>query len=159
MQDLLVLCVINYGGKAVEVGCQVVAGELQFSNGCAFRLNKITKMKVGYEDYQKCLWLTIEDTSKNRIQESKLRLHIHHDIRDDLYLLFAAILLQKLALNGHFADPLQTDDQKQDRFQMTGTLLKKSQFLGKWAERHLVVTDRIESFRNGKCTFAMRNIR
>jgi hypothetical protein len=42
---------------------------------------------------------------------------------------------------------------------MEGTLLKKSQFLGKWAERRLVATDRIESFRNGKCTFAMRNIR
>jgi hypothetical protein len=42
---------------------------------------------------------------------------------------------------------------------MAGCLLKKSQFLGKWAERKMVVSDRIESYRNGKCTFSMRNIR
>lgn len=42
---------------------------------------------------------------------------------------------------------------------MAGPLLKKSQYLGKWAERRMVVTDRIESFRGGKCTFSMRNIR
>lgn len=96
--NLLVLCVIVYEGKAAEVGCQVTAGELQFSNGCALRLSKITKMKVAYEEYQKCLWLTYEDNSKNHAQEAKLRLHIPNDIKDDLYILFARILLQKLAL-------------------------------------------------------------
>jgi hypothetical protein len=57
-------------------------------------------MKIAYEDYQKCLWLTYEDTIKNRPQEGKLRLHIPKDVRDDLYLLFARILMQKLELLG-----------------------------------------------------------
>lgn len=94
-------CVIFFGGNLINVGCRVTAGELQFSNDCSFRLSKISKIKVAYEEYQKCLWLTYEDNTKNKAQESKLRLHIVHDVKDELYLLFARMVLQKMALIGH----------------------------------------------------------
>ena len=80
----------------MNVGCKVTAGELQFSNNCSFRLSKITKMKVAYDEYQKCLWLTYWDTTNNKTQENKLRLHIVHDVKDELYLLFARIVQQKM---------------------------------------------------------------
>jgi hypothetical protein len=35
------------------------------------------------------------------------------------------------------------DDANVDRFIMAGEILKRSQFFGNWAQRKLVVTDRI----------------
>ena len=42
---------------------------------------------------------------------------------------------------------------------MKGDVYKKSQILGQWNMRKLVITDRIESYKNDKCTFEMKNIR
>lgn len=51
------------------------------------------------------------------------------------------------------------DDANVDRFIMAGEILKRSQFFGNWAQRKLVVTDRIQSFKGDKCTFEMKNIK
>jgi hypothetical protein len=160
MGDLTVNCIISYGGKVIETACRLTTGELQFENGgCTFRLSKITKMKVLYEDYQKCIWFTYDDTRNNRSIEIKFKVYIMNDIKDDLYLLFSKIIVQKLTLLSFDVNLTQKDDETVDRFIMKGELLKKSQFFGKWAMRKIVITDRIESFKCDKCTFEMKNIK
>jgi hypothetical protein len=49
-----------------------------------------------------------------------------------LYLLFAKIIVAKLTLLEYEIDQTQKDSLDEDRFMMSGDLLKKSQFLGRW---------------------------
>ena len=42
---------------------------------------------------------------------------------------------------------------------MAGDILKKSQYVGRWDLRKIVITDRIESFKNDVCTFEINNIK
>jgi hypothetical protein len=49
----------------------------------------------------------------------------------------------KLTLLEYEIDQSQKDNMEEDRFMMTGDLLKKSQYLGRWDERKMIITDRI----------------
>lgn len=68
------------------------------NGGCRFKLGKITKMKILYEQYQKCIWFTFDDQAKT---ELKFKIYLENDSNDDLYLLFSRILVQKLNLLGY----------------------------------------------------------
>jgi hypothetical protein len=106
------------------------------NGGCRFKLGKITKMKILYENYQKCIWFTYED-------ELKFKIHIENDSNDDLYLLLSKILVQKLTLLEYEIDMDETVNENVDRFIMEGEIMKKSQFIGRWDLRKMVITDRI----------------
>lgn len=52
-------CIVWFQGKDSETVVRINEGELVIVNeGCRFKLEKITKIKALYENYQKCLWLT-----------------------------------------------------------------------------------------------------
>lgn len=71
----------------------------------------------------------------------------------------ARIVVHKLTLLEYDIDSTQGDSPEEDRFIMTGEILKKSQYLGRWDTRKMIITDRIESFREGVCTFQIAGIR
>jgi hypothetical protein len=60
-----------------------------------------------------------------------------------LYILFSKVIVQKLLILSYLVDLNMMDDANVDRFIMAGEILKRSQFFGNWAQRKLVVTDRI----------------
>ena len=61
LSELELQCVIDYANKKVPTICRIKDAELQFENGCSFRLTKITKIKVHFENYQKCIVFTYDD--------------------------------------------------------------------------------------------------
>ena len=61
--------------------------------------------------------------------------------------------MEKLFLLGHEVNLQEGEDLDADKFMMTGDVLKKGQVMNQWNQRKLVLTDRIESFRDNKCTF------
>lgn len=154
-------CVVEYQGRREEAVCRFGNGELVIvDGGCRFRLERITKVKALYENYQRCLWITCDEQSRNVLGSGlKFKISIENDSKDDLYLLFSRIVVAKLTLLEYDIDPKQQDSPEVDRFMMAGPLLKKSQFLGRWDERWMVITDRIESFKEEVCTFEMAGIR
>jgi hypothetical protein len=125
-------CTVELHGRREETVCRFANGELVIvDGGCRFKLERIGKIKALYENYQRCLWITCEEESKGR-NEVKFKISIENDARDDLYLLLARILVAKLTLLGYDIDPHQQDCPSSDRFIISGGLLKKSQFLGRW---------------------------
>lgn len=67
--------------------------------------------------------------------------------------------MQKLNLLGYEIEEKGEEEEEVDRFMMAGEILKKSQFVGRWDLRKVVITDRIESFKNDVCTFEITNIK
>ena len=67
--------------------------------------------------------------------------------------------MQKLNLLGYEILDKVEEEEEVDRFVMAGDILKKSQFVGRWDLRKVVITDRIESFKNDISTFEISNIK
>ena len=91
--------------------------------------------------------------------ETKLRIFLEDDVKDDLFVFFAKIIVEKLMLADCFVDVQEGEDLDCDKFIMKGAIFKKAQVLQTWNERFMILTDRIESFRGDKCTFEMKNIK
>jgi hypothetical protein len=48
-----------------------------------FKLERITKIKTLYENYQRCLWITYDEEAKNKFsQEVKFKISLQNDSRD-----------------------------------------------------------------------------
>ena len=67
--------------------------------------------------------------------------------------------MAKLTLLEYEIDQSHRDNLDEDRFMMTGILLKKSQYLGRWDQRRMVITERIQSFKEEVCTFEIAGVR
>ncbi len=96
-----------------------------------------------YENYQKCICFTYNDLLNRKNIEVKFKITIDNDVMDDLYLLFAKIILQKLILMDCAVDLAQEEDPNVDKFMMAGEVFKMGQILGQWKKRKLILTDRI----------------
>ena len=83
----------------METVCHIGLGEVTFDNaGCCFQLSRIAKMKVAYRGYEKSLLVTVDEVVGKQNREGKFRITIENDSQDDLYLLFARLVLEKIAL-------------------------------------------------------------
>lgn len=80
-------------------------------------------------------------------------------MKDDLYLLFAKIVSEKLLLLDYDIDLKQGEDLDADKFMMSGELFKKAQVKNEWNKRRIVISDRIESFKDNKMTFSMTHLK
>ena len=116
-------------------------------------------MKVLSENYQKFIIFTYDDVRNKKTIEVKFKIFIENDTKDDLYILFAKIITEKLILLDYQLDLKEGEDIDGDKFLMTGELYKKGQVINQWNLRKIVITDRIESFRSDKLTFEMTNIK
>ena len=102
LDELSVECKVECEGKEVETVCRIGLGEVTFDNaGCSFPLNKVTKIKVAYLSYEKSLYVTVDETVNKHTREGKYRITIDNDAQDDLYLLLARLMLEKIALLEH----------------------------------------------------------
>lgn len=86
---------------------------------------------------------------------------MENDVKDDIYLLFAKVVVEKLTLMGYDIDMQAGEDLECDKFMIEGKIYKMGQILGQWKQRRVVITDRIESYKGdkNKMTFEMKNIR
>jgi hypothetical protein len=74
--------VIEHQGRSEEAVCRFANGELVIvDGGCRFKLERITKIKTGYENYQRSLWITYEEEGKSA-SEVKFKIYIQNDSRD-----------------------------------------------------------------------------
>lgn len=60
LSEMELRCLIDYNNKKIKTVCRIKDAELQFENGSSFRLTKITKMKVLYHEYEKCICFTYD---------------------------------------------------------------------------------------------------
>jgi len=91
--------------------------------------------------------------------EVRFKIYIENDTKDDLYILYAKIIVEKLILLDYDINLKEGEDIEGDKFLMTGEVYKKGQVINQWNLRKMVLTDRIESFREDKLTFQMTNIK
>lgn len=84
---------------------------------------------------------------------------MENDTKDDLYMFFSKIIVEKLMLMDYSIDLKQGEDLDADKFMMAGEVYKRGQIMNVWSPRKLVLTDRIESFKGEKCTYEMKNIK
>ena len=68
---------------------------------------------------------------------------MENDLRDDLYVFYAKIIVEKLMLLDYPVDLKEGEDLDADKFMMTGDVYKKGQVINQWNIRKLVITDRI----------------
>lgn len=110
-------------------------------------------MKILYHDYEKCICFTYDELRDKKTIEIKFRIFVENDTKDDLYLFYSKIIVEKLILMDYSIDLKQGEDLDGDKFMMVGEVYKRGQIMNVWNQRKLVLTDRIESFRGDKCTF------
>lgn len=60
LSEMELRCIIAYNNKRIKTVCRIKDTELQFENGSSFRLTKITKLKVLYHEYEKCVCITYD---------------------------------------------------------------------------------------------------
>jgi hypothetical protein len=80
--------------------------------------------------------------------EVKFKIFVESDVKDDLYILFAKIMVEKMILMDYEIDLKVGEDLDADKFMMSGDVYKRAQVINRWDLRRLVITDRIESFRD-----------
>ena len=100
-------------------------------------------MKVLYQNYQKAIIFTYDDLKGKKNSSFKFKILIDNDTKDDLYLLFSKIIVEKLLLFDYEVDLKQGEDLDADKFMMTGEVYKRAQVKNEWNIRKLVISDRI----------------
>lgn len=68
---------------------------------------------------------------------------MENDTKDDLYMFFSKIVVEKLILMDYSIDLKQGEDLEADKFMMVGEVYKRGQIMNVWNRRKLVLTDRI----------------
>ena len=100
-------------------------------------------MRILYENYQKVIIFSYDKTKGKSTPEIKFKISIDNDIKDDLYLLFSKIIIEKMMIMDHQIDLNQGEDLEADKFMMKGEVYKKGQVKNEWNLRKIVISDRI----------------
>lgn len=77
-------------------------------------------MKVLFQNYQKCIVFTYDDLRGKKTTEVRFKIYIESDMKDDLYILFAKIVVEKLILLDFEINLKEGEDIEGDKFLMTG---------------------------------------